>query len=691
MRLRTILLLILLLVLAVPVIGAVALWWVDESVYRRLIAQRVEQATGRKLAIDGELHLALAARPTLAVERVTLANAPWASRPAMATLDRLELRFGALSLLAGRPEIDRVRLIGPKIHLETAPDGRHSWELARREPAPTPPEGDGQAAPAGGNGAAFPIVRELVIEGGGLTYRDGRSGAEHVLALDRVQILHLQPTAPASLQLAGAVDGLPLAIEGQAGPLAAWQAGERVPIELAGRIAGIATELKGTVANPAKPSADLAFRFQAADPAAMAGHLPEPLAVRLARLVPLDLQGRLAGDRRRLVLSGLTLLLAQSRLGGDATLDLAGPRPRLDATLAADRLDLRPLLSGDGAAGGSAGAPGTVPGPLFSREPLPFAALRAADAALRLRIGTLATGKLDLEDVALTAQLADGRLQLDPAGFTLAGRQVGGSLAVDARGDPARVRLALAADGLDLGTLLEQLAVTSLLEGRGDLRATLAASGPAPHDLARTLAGQVSLLMAGGGLRTAVLDRLTGGAPQAVAALLGRPAADVARLRCLALAVPIADGVARPDLVLDTELSTVVGAGTVDLGRERLDLTLAPRAKVASLNLSVPVRIEGPLREPRFGIDEKDAARRLGTLLGAAIFPREVLGSFADLGEAGGKDCLAIGADPARLRAPVIPGLPAGVLENPDKALGAAKDALGRAGRGLLQDLLRGR
>jgi AsmA protein len=180
---------------------------------------------------------------------------------------------------------------------------------------------------------------------------------------------------------------------------------------------------------------------------------------------------------------------------------------------------------------------------------------------------------------------------------------------------------------------------------------------------------------------------------QILGTLLTGRAADVTRLRCLALAMPAAKGVARPHLILDSEYSTLVGTGTVDLGREVLDLTLVPHARAVDLNVALPVTVRGPLTGPSFGLDEADAARRIASLVGAAVFPPAIIGAFADLGSAPANPCLKLAADPGGLPGSAT-NLPTQLLREPDKATDAAKEALGqakKAGKGLLQDLLRGR
>jgi hypothetical protein len=75
------------------------------------------------------------------------------------------------------------------------------------------------------------------------------------------------------------------------------------------------------------------------------------------------------------------------------------------------------------------------------------------------------------------------------------------------------------------------------------------------------------------------------------------------------------------------------------------------------------------------------------------VFPPAIVGAFADLGSAPANPCLKLAADPGGLPGGVG-DLPAQLLRDPGKAAGAAKEALGqakKAGKGLLQDLLRGR
>ena len=93
MRGRTFGILLLMLLLAVPVVGWLAIRSIDGGYWRGLVAGRVEAATGRKLTVAGPSTVSWSMSPTLSVEQVALANAPGATSPTMVKVGRLELQL----------------------------------------------------------------------------------------------------------------------------------------------------------------------------------------------------------------------------------------------------------------------------------------------------------------------------------------------------------------------------------------------------------------------------------------------------------------------------------------------------------------------------------------------------------------------------------------------------------------------
>ena len=150
----------------VAVAGALGyLSTVDFNDYRDVIAEQAELATGRKLAILGDIDVnLLSLTPTAIVRDVSFANAPWGSANEMIGLDRLELKIDLLPLLTGRLSIGRLVLIAPDILLETDRKGRGNWLFD----AAGPSQAGGRDA---GGATDLPAVRSLRIEDARITYR----------------------------------------------------------------------------------------------------------------------------------------------------------------------------------------------------------------------------------------------------------------------------------------------------------------------------------------------------------------------------------------------------------------------------------------------------------------------------------------------------------------------------------------
>ncbi|MCL6609213.1 MAG: hypothetical protein K6T74_14100, partial [Geminicoccaceae bacterium] len=115
--------------------------------------------------------------------------------------------------------------------------------------------------------------------------------------------------------------------------------------------------------------------------------------------------------------------------------------------------------------------------------------------------------------------------------------------------------------------------------------------------------------------------------------------------------------------VLETARARLTGEGRLDLGSERLDLTLLPRSRGATLSVAVPVRVRGTLAAPEIALDQREAGRRAALgLLGALVFPPAALAAFADLG-ASGNPCLASEPGPSPTdpgtSGPALPGVDA--------------------------------
>jgi hypothetical protein len=246
MRLKTVLLGVVGLIVILVVAAVVVVKSIDVNKYKPLIAEQAKAATGRELAIRGNLDLQIGLSPAVVVKDVSLANAPWGSRPEMLKLGQFEVEVALLPLIFRQIQITRLILVQPDILLETDAKGTGNWVFGAPAAAPSPKQ------PTGEKTALPPVaVQKVRIEKGTLAYRDGKTKQTTTLALDRLDVEAKELTSPVTFDLAAAYNGKAFTLSGTAGALAELQTPSRpYPLKLTLKAGGATVEVDGSVAKP---------------------------------------------------------------------------------------------------------------------------------------------------------------------------------------------------------------------------------------------------------------------------------------------------------------------------------------------------------------------------------------------------------------------------------------------------------
>lgn len=208
-RLMKILSAVVVLLIAVVIAGVAVLKTKDFNEYKGLIAEKVKDATGRDLAIAGDLTLEISLSPALAVNGVSFSNASWGSQPQMMTLQRLEAQVSLLPLIFGTVTVDRVVLSGLEVLAETDAKGKGNWEFKAGAAAP---KGEGMGD--SGGGGELPQINMVQIRDVNVTYKDGVTGAVMRARLDHLEIED-DGGDGLKLDVAGALDHLTYAMTGR--------------------------------------------------------------------------------------------------------------------------------------------------------------------------------------------------------------------------------------------------------------------------------------------------------------------------------------------------------------------------------------------------------------------------------------------------------------------------------------------
>jgi len=331
----------------------------------------------------------------------------------------------------------------------------------------------------------------------------------------------------------------------------------------------------------------------------------------LPALTAVALRGEMAlpADLATVRLREAALTSRQVEAAGAVTLGL-GSRLALEGALRVARLDLDALLSPGPARQNAAPGRWVIPD-----TPLPWDWVRGREVDLTAAIAALTLRGQVWRDVDLALEMTGNRLQLAQARLRLPAGPAELAVSADASAREVPVTLRLRAPGVPLGLMTRTLALPGEASGALRLEAQLRARGRSARDLAASLTGPFSATMGEGGLDNRATVRIASAALEALGADV--PAGGRTAIRCLGVAGAFQDGTGTlRTLALDSTHLRVAGAGTVDLGAERLDLALRPLARVAGSEVEVPVVVEGPFRAVE-GRLEADALDRIGLLLNA--------------------------------------------------------------------------
>lgn len=492
-------------------------------------------------------------------------------------------------------------------------------DLNRLFPHAGLPEMQGLSASGQVVDEGHPAVAALQAKAG-LTAITGRPG----LVVEGWSLAAPARAAPLDVAASGSWKGQPLVLKGRVASLdvvdamLAAPAGQAttasVPVHLDLGLGKTAWSVEGTAG---RGHSDLRVRGSVPDMRALVAGAPD--------LGQVTLGARLQADHAiSFELSDLHLASAAGDLNGALTLSLQG-RPTLAGRLVSARVDVNRLARRDPAPAPAVAkvAPGAPPpaataSPPAPPEPeavLPWRALRIADADLSLQVADLLIGGQHYQGFNTHAILKDGRLLAEPFQATRPAGVIAARLQADATASPPTLNLWMHPVMLPAATLAKWLARQDDLRGTVELVGEMRASGEDRSALAGSASGHLGVSMTNGTVANASLLRLIGPSSAIAAAL---PAAGETAIRCLAMHAGIGAGQAAVDtLSLRTGRLSVDGHGRVTLADGALDLHLLPDAQVGGAWISLPMRLEGSLRDPHPALDNAAAGGRYALTIGS--------------------------------------------------------------------------
>jgi uncharacterized protein involved in outer membrane biogenesis len=618
----------LVLVLAAAVVLFLALF--DWNMLRGPIGRWASAKYDRQIALTGDLDVNLFSwTPSTVVRGVKVGGPDWARDRDTADIDEVRASVKLRKLLAGQIEMPLLSFTRPKVVLIAAKDGRKSWELNPNKPDT-------------GEGLKLPVIQQLIITDGVLSFDEQRRGLTLEAAVNAREAAG--GDAGFLLDGRGTVNGAPLTLKIEGGPFVNIRRNRPYQFEAEVSGAGSSLVAKGAITRPF----DLG-RFDAT--LTMQGRNLSDLylltGVTLPNTPPYRLSGALNRNERIWTFKDFDGRVGASDLSGVVRVDSA-QRLRVDAQLTSRRLDIDDLAAVLGArtqtnaAGTNTEAPVVVGGKLLPDAKLQTERLQTMDGTLTYRATAVKANELDVRAVNLGADLKDGILKLDPISFNFNRGELNGTARINATRETPYSTVDLRLAGYPLESIIPARNGSSPLTGRALGRAKLEGSGASIHDFAAASKGSLSLVVPNGQMRAAFAELLGINASAGLLKLLSGDQS-TSQIRCAVADFNVNGGTATArTFVIDTDVVLAQGRGTINLGSETMNLRVEGESKKPRLlRLWAPITVSGPLTAPKVGVDVGEVVSQggLAGLLGAVVAPVTALFAFVDPGLAEDADC----------------------------------------------------
>jgi len=376
----------------------------------------------------------------------------------------------------------------------------------------------------------------------------------------------------------------------------------------------------------------------------------------------------------------LKATVGENNQTGWLELDLSAKRPSIKGELSSEKLDLRPLLAADKEAGKAipqSAKPTDPPPPkkkrtkgdiqtqytaeqhkrstakVFSAEPLPLEGFQVIDIDLKFRDKQVLLPALALDDVILDILLKNGNLAIRPFNFSIGGGRADVQFALRTQEKPAALTTILDIDQLEIGPMLDKLGYQRSVEGNLDADFSLDTTGDSVAALMAALNGNTLITMSNGRAASEYLELLEKYLGSGILRMINpfEEKREYTPINCFVNRIEIKDGLADIKILLDTDRTSIISIGDVNLKTEALNLGIKPTPKKRDMpadisfnlrQLSQPFKLGGTLAAPALTIDPGRTAFIMGKMAGALLLgPVGIAAFFTDV-SVGKKDACAI-------------------------------------------------
>tara|TARA_R110000824_G_scaffold401789_1_gene616360 strand:+ start:5457 stop:9251 length:3795 start_codon:yes stop_codon:yes gene_type:complete len=401
-----------------------------------VITDRIEQATGRSVAIHGDVEISLIPHPQLALHQLEISNPDWATVDTLLNAEQVTLKPSLIDLLQGELTLEKLNFSGSTLNLEQRANAPANWVVGDEQTT--------QSASAENPSSSFSLPSLAVSDS---TVRYWRANADSPLS---VAVSSLQTQAgdkTLRTQATLNVQQRDIKLKAQTDPVAAFLDETKA---FSGDISLSAGEsqLTTTFELPQSPSLQ---RFEATGELSLhqLHDWAEWLELPHIALENLEIAADLTRQGNQWRLSNVDIATAESQLSGDLALDTSGKVPSLDGRLHASTVNVAALRSALPKSGESQG--------------LSIPVLPAVRGNVSIAADRLIFEQATLHNLQGALELAEHSVALTPLTFDITGGHAQADIALTSSPDSVQADAQIALSQLDLSQIDQALPPGNLL------------------------------------------------------------------------------------------------------------------------------------------------------------------------------------------------------------------------------------
>jgi AsmA protein len=645
---KRLLLILLAIIILVPL--AIVAWlalFFDANDYREQMADGFKKATGREIAIAGDLNTSFF--PWIGIETgaIEIANIPGFGDAPLAAIKGSKIHLKLVPLFSGEIEMETVVLDGVQANLVTMKNGKTNWEFTGAVTDDTKKGTAKKSSDDAGKALAALAIGGIEMKNANVTWDDRKGGTKIDLTDMNLETgaISFDSSIPLSFNTGFAMNGNEMKGSMKATTdiklASSLQKVNLNKLELDIDATGTSLEdgkLKASLKSDI--NVDLEGQLVSSDKIAFAVNL----AGKIAPVNPMDvtLDSPLKMNLANMVIDLPTMQYSIPGSKGTGSLKLSNlenPMPTVNLTLKTDKLDATPWM---GAKTSHTSMNATTLEELLlslvsihsasaaaKSEPvdIPSEMIRQLDVDASLTISTFVMEGLQATDVTAELKAKKGVVRIEPFSAKLFGGTSTGMIELDARADTPKFHLKEDLIGVQIAQVMKYSMgkdTKDWIAGIADMQADIRSKGQDTGAITKGLNGTVNAKVKDGAFEGFSVRKML---QQANALLKGEPyvddgSPDRTKILELGTKTKMVNGVAiTDDIKVLTPLADLTGSGSANLNTEQLDyrLKLALSSGISEIDKaefkklegkSLPLKISGNFSDPKFKIDMEKAAKQ---------------------------------------------------------------------------------